>query len=52
MVGGYEGKILQAGWKMDGLIADPAVVDSLGSATVTATSLFVDNGDTTALQTQ
>ena len=48
VVGGFEGKILQVGWKMDGLVTDPAVVDSLGSATVTATSLFVNNGDTTA----
>ena len=33
---------------LDGLVTDPAVVDSLGSATVTATSLFINNGDTTA----
>ena len=32
---------------LDGLVTDPAVVDSMGSATVT-TSLFINNGDTTA----
>ena len=48
VVGGYEGQMLQVGWVVDGLVTDPAVVDSMGSATVTATSLFINNGDTTA----
>lgn len=40
------GMVLQAGWQMRGLNANPAT--NWGSATVTATQLFADVGDLTA----
>lgn len=41
----YSGMVLQAGWRMEGLNANPAT--NWGSATVTATALFADTGDVT-----